>query len=152
VLQNREIRAILEHFGLIVSRLTRISYGPFSLSKLPQGCVLQMHAPRWLVREAEEFHAQGKRRAEAKREEGAGEKRGGDRRGERRGGERRGEGEETGTSMSSSDYPPHPHVVEPRVHSLDGRNHPRVSIVRMRRGEERREERGGAIRRHNNTH
>lgn len=35
--KNREIRKILEHFGIIVSRLIRISYGPYSLNDMQVG-------------------------------------------------------------------------------------------------------------------
>ena len=35
--KNREIRRILEHLGLKVSRLIRISYGPFQLGELASG-------------------------------------------------------------------------------------------------------------------
>jgi 23S rRNA pseudouridine2605 synthase len=35
--KNREIRKILEHFGLKISRLIRISYGPFELGRLKPG-------------------------------------------------------------------------------------------------------------------
>ena len=35
--KNREIRKILEHLGLQVSRLIRIAYGPFELEDLPRG-------------------------------------------------------------------------------------------------------------------
>ncbi len=35
--KNREIRRVLEHFGHPVSRLIRLSYGPFQLGKLPAG-------------------------------------------------------------------------------------------------------------------
>ncbi|MEP5938736.1 MAG: pseudouridine synthase [Erythrobacter sp.] len=35
--KNREIRKILEHLGLQVSRLIRIAYGPFELDDLPRG-------------------------------------------------------------------------------------------------------------------
>ncbi len=34
--RNREIRRILEHLGLAVNRLIRISYGPFHLGSLPK--------------------------------------------------------------------------------------------------------------------
>ena len=35
--KNREIRKIFEHFGCRVSRLLRLSYGPFQLGGLPKG-------------------------------------------------------------------------------------------------------------------
>lgn len=35
--KNREIRKLFEHYGCRVSRLIRISYGPFQLGSLPQG-------------------------------------------------------------------------------------------------------------------
>ncbi|WP_299687953.1 pseudouridine synthase [uncultured Tateyamaria sp.] len=37
--KNREIRRAMEHLGLIVNRLIRISYGPFQLGELKQGDV-----------------------------------------------------------------------------------------------------------------
>jgi 23S rRNA pseudouridine2605 synthase len=37
--KNREIRRVLEHFGLEVNRLIRISYGPFHLSDMEEGTV-----------------------------------------------------------------------------------------------------------------
>ncbi|MCP4933088.1 MAG: rRNA pseudouridine synthase [bacterium] len=37
--KNREIRRILEHLGMKVSRLIRLSYGPFQLSELKTGSV-----------------------------------------------------------------------------------------------------------------
>lgn len=37
--KNREVRKILEHLGLTVNRLIRVSYGPFQLLDLPAGGV-----------------------------------------------------------------------------------------------------------------
>jgi 23S rRNA pseudouridine2605 synthase len=37
--KNREVRKVLEHFGLKVNRLIRVSYGPFELGELDDGDV-----------------------------------------------------------------------------------------------------------------
>jgi 23S rRNA pseudouridine2605 synthase len=40
--KNREVRRVLEYFGLEVSRLIRISYGPFALLDLPRGTAIEV--------------------------------------------------------------------------------------------------------------
>lgn len=40
--KNREVRRVLEHIGLEVTRLIRISYGPFQLGDLERGAVKQV--------------------------------------------------------------------------------------------------------------
>jgi 23S rRNA pseudouridine2605 synthase len=44
--KNREIKILLEHLGLSVTRLIRISYGPFELGKVAPGDVDEVAAPR----------------------------------------------------------------------------------------------------------
>lgn len=39
--KNREVRRVLEHLGLQVSRLIRIAYGPFELEDLPRGAAFE---------------------------------------------------------------------------------------------------------------
>jgi 23S rRNA pseudouridine2605 synthase len=43
--KNREIKTILEHFGLQVARLIRIGYGPFELGPLPPNEVAEVPRP-----------------------------------------------------------------------------------------------------------
>jgi 23S rRNA pseudouridine2605 synthase len=47
--KNREIRRVMEHLGLSVTRLIRIAYGPFQLGELPRGAVEEV--PRRVLRE-----------------------------------------------------------------------------------------------------
>ena len=47
--KNREIRKLMEHLGLQVTRLIRVSFGPFQLGKLPEGTVEEV--PRRALRE-----------------------------------------------------------------------------------------------------
>jgi 23S rRNA pseudouridine2605 synthase len=37
--KNREVKRVMEHLGLDVTRLIRVSYGPFQLGDLPEGAV-----------------------------------------------------------------------------------------------------------------
>ncbi|HUY67763.1 MAG TPA: pseudouridine synthase [Alphaproteobacteria bacterium] len=48
--KNREIRKVMEHLGLQVTRLIRVNFGPFQLGKLPRGAVEEV--PRRALREA----------------------------------------------------------------------------------------------------
>jgi len=47
--RNREVRRVMEHLGLTVNRLIRVSYGPFQLGRLPPGGVAEV--PRKILRE-----------------------------------------------------------------------------------------------------
>ncbi len=42
--KNREVRKIMEHVGLQVTRLIRVSFGPFQLGKLPRGGIEEVPA------------------------------------------------------------------------------------------------------------
>jgi len=46
--KNREVRRVLEHLGLKVSRLIRIAYGPFLLADLPSGAIDEVR-PQYLA-------------------------------------------------------------------------------------------------------
>ena len=45
--RNREVRIVLSHLGLTVSRLIRTAYGPFQLGGLPRGEIAEIE-PRVL--------------------------------------------------------------------------------------------------------
>lgn len=42
--KNREVRRVLQHLGLTVTRLIRTAYGPFTLGPLPRGAVEEINA------------------------------------------------------------------------------------------------------------
>jgi 23S rRNA pseudouridine2605 synthase len=42
--KNREIRKIMDHFNLEVSKLIRITYGKYHLGKIPVGCIIEADA------------------------------------------------------------------------------------------------------------
>ena len=42
--KNREVRKVLAHLGLHVSRLIRVAYGPFQLGSLPRGVIEEVPA------------------------------------------------------------------------------------------------------------
>jgi 23S rRNA pseudouridine2605 synthase len=42
--RNREVRRVMEHLGLQVTRLIRVAYGPFQLGNLPRGAVDEVPA------------------------------------------------------------------------------------------------------------
>jgi 23S rRNA pseudouridine2605 synthase len=41
--KNREIKRVLEHLGMSVNRLIRVSFGPFELGDLPEGAVAELN-------------------------------------------------------------------------------------------------------------
>jgi len=47
--KNREVRRVLEHLGLPVTRLIRLSFGPFQLGNLARGEVAEV--PRKVLAE-----------------------------------------------------------------------------------------------------
>ncbi len=48
--KNREVRKVMEHLNLQVTRLIRVAYGTFQLGKLPRGAVEEV--PRRVLRDA----------------------------------------------------------------------------------------------------
>jgi 23S rRNA pseudouridine2605 synthase len=63
--KNREIRRVMEHLGLRVSRLIRVAYGPFQLGDLPRGAIEEV--PRKVLREQLGASGPAKRRAHHRR-------------------------------------------------------------------------------------
>lgn len=55
--KNREIRKVMAHLGLQVSRLIRVAYGPFELGDLPPGSAKEV-PPRILREKVAEYFAQ----------------------------------------------------------------------------------------------
>lgn len=45
--KNREVKRLMEHLGLKVSRLIRVSFGPFHLGHLPEGAVDEIPGKVW---------------------------------------------------------------------------------------------------------
>jgi 23S rRNA pseudouridine2605 synthase len=45
--KNREVKRLMEHLGLKVARLIRISFGPFHLGHLPEGAVEEISGKVW---------------------------------------------------------------------------------------------------------
>jgi 23S rRNA pseudouridine2605 synthase len=45
--KNREVKRLMEHLGLKVARLIRISFGPFHLGHLPEGAVAEIPGKVW---------------------------------------------------------------------------------------------------------
>lgn len=65
--KNREVRRVLEHLGMQVSRLIRTGYGPYALDDLPRGAAVEIPA-----REVERFAARLKLPAASAKEPRAG--------------------------------------------------------------------------------
>lgn len=63
--KNREVRRVMEHLGLSVSRLIRVAYGPFQLGDLPRGAIEEV--PRKVLREQLGADGPAKRRAHHRR-------------------------------------------------------------------------------------
>lgn len=61
--KNREVRRVMAHLGLQVTRLIRIAYGPFQLGALPRGGVEEVH-PRILREQLGVGEKPGRRRVE----------------------------------------------------------------------------------------
>ena len=64
--KNREIRKVMAHLGLQVSRLIRTAYGPFQLGHLPPGSAVEV-PPKTLQEKLPGYFAQGSRPPSANR-------------------------------------------------------------------------------------
>jgi 23S rRNA pseudouridine2605 synthase len=64
--KNREIRKVMAHLGLQVSRLIRTAYGPFQLGYLPPGSAVEV-SPETLKENLAGYFAQGSRLPSANR-------------------------------------------------------------------------------------
>lgn len=53
--KNREIRRTMEHFGLTVSRLRRVRYGPYSVEGIDKGAALQVPVRKELLGKAKDW-------------------------------------------------------------------------------------------------
>ena len=70
--KNREVRRVLEHLGLQVSRLIRIAYGPFVLADLPAGAVDEVRQHDLVAFRKGMNNASPRARAEGDRPKGGG--------------------------------------------------------------------------------
>jgi 23S rRNA pseudouridine2605 synthase len=64
--KNREIRKVMAHLGLQVSRLIRTAYGPFELGHLPPGSAVEV-PPKILQEKLAGYFSQGSRSQSANR-------------------------------------------------------------------------------------
>ena len=55
--KNREIRKVMEHLDLKVTRLIRVAYGPFQLGDLPEGAAKEVLPPKTLREQIPAFFA-----------------------------------------------------------------------------------------------
>lgn len=73
--KNREVRRVLEHLGLRVSRLIRTAYGPFPLADLPTGAVDEVRQHDLIVfRQALKKHPPRRENGDRPRADGGGTK------------------------------------------------------------------------------